>query len=461
MRDFGKILSSVWRSRRFRALPSDDARYFYFYLHTSKHGNQLGCFELDPIYAQADMVWPLQRVAAALDEVTGDGTGNGSQTVEEAFANGPRAALQPDKGPLVLYDAAEQLVYIDGFSKNTEPSNGNVAASYIAEAMKLPVSPLKALVLDDVLQHKHAQENAARGAAEALLQALLDFYAGQTLPPTIAKAIENRFGMVCDSKTQTETDTEKERERENRAREEGERFGEGAKALTATPTSGVPDSGQPQAAEPADSEPQAANDDQGAKSTQKATATSAVPDNGAAGPPGPAGRGTRPASGLATTKIGADACRAAGRDFEEGGAYLAHAFERFMTAFARERGRPAAEAQWAAMFPEGCEIDRGLVETIIAGAAAEAVFRKTEHAPHPRNAATFLRDKGWLDLELKPYLPASQPDVDPARQPWIDRLMYAAEHARLPDTDFDIEDCPADLREAVEGYLNRAKGERR
>ena len=44
MRDFSKISPDVWQSERFRALPSDEARYLFLYLMTTSEERQKWSF---------------------------------------------------------------------------------------------------------------------------------------------------------------------------------------------------------------------------------------------------------------------------------------------------------------------------------------------------------------------------------------------------------------------------------
>lgn len=69
MRQFGIIASSIWRSKRFRALSSDLARLTYLYLHTTKHGNSIGTFEMPPELAALDMRRDADEVRQGLQEL--------------------------------------------------------------------------------------------------------------------------------------------------------------------------------------------------------------------------------------------------------------------------------------------------------------------------------------------------------------------------------------------------------
>ena len=49
------VRRSVWGSERFIALPSDEARYLYFYFLSCPHQTSSGCFVLKEAYALADL----------------------------------------------------------------------------------------------------------------------------------------------------------------------------------------------------------------------------------------------------------------------------------------------------------------------------------------------------------------------------------------------------------------------
>lgn len=64
-REFSKVSPKVWRSNRFRALPSDDARYLLLFVLTSPHQTSAGCFKMPDAYGSADMNWTVERFLAA------------------------------------------------------------------------------------------------------------------------------------------------------------------------------------------------------------------------------------------------------------------------------------------------------------------------------------------------------------------------------------------------------------
>jgi hypothetical protein len=69
MRDYSKVSPALWESKRFHAL-SDDGRFALLYLMTSPHQNSAGVYRLPPPYAAADLQWPVERVQAALQELS-------------------------------------------------------------------------------------------------------------------------------------------------------------------------------------------------------------------------------------------------------------------------------------------------------------------------------------------------------------------------------------------------------
>ncbi|WP_027151523.1 hypothetical protein [Mesorhizobium sp. WSM2561] len=72
-REFSKISPKVWRSKRFRALPSDDARFLLLFFLTSEHQTSAGCFRMPDAYAAADLGWPIERMQTARqDLIEGD-----------------------------------------------------------------------------------------------------------------------------------------------------------------------------------------------------------------------------------------------------------------------------------------------------------------------------------------------------------------------------------------------------
>lgn len=137
MREFGLVSTSIWNSRKFCGLKSDDARLLYFYLLTCPSVNSIGCYVLKPGYAAADLGWDLIRYE------------NGIDTLSEAN--------------LIGIDRAESLVRVIGFLQHSEIMNAKHGAGAIKLAMALPDCDEKVLLLKDLAGQKHVNSDAVEG----------------------------------------------------------------------------------------------------------------------------------------------------------------------------------------------------------------------------------------------------------------------------------------------------------
>lgn len=135
MRDYAKISCSIWNSQKFGSLRSDDARLFYFYLHTCPHVNSVGCFILPPGYAATDLGWSVEHVIEALDTLCA--------------------------ASLVGWEQAENLVRITGFLKQDPLTNPSHAAGAVRIAMKLPMSRETSILFMELLDSKHVKDGEA------------------------------------------------------------------------------------------------------------------------------------------------------------------------------------------------------------------------------------------------------------------------------------------------------------
>lgn len=125
MRTFGMIASSVWRSRRFRALKTDTARLAYFYLHTTTHGNSAGVFVMPPEMAAIEMRIP-------------------AEDIREAF-------LELHNARLIRYDAAEELVQIVNFFRFNVITSRKHLAGPLRMVRSMPQSPVRSAAAADLV----------------------------------------------------------------------------------------------------------------------------------------------------------------------------------------------------------------------------------------------------------------------------------------------------------------------
>lgn len=140
MRDYAKISCSIWNSRKFRSLNDDDAKLLYFYLHTCRHVNSVGCFILPPGYAVTDLGWSEQRFRQALDRLS--------------------------TASLTGWDEAENLVRIVDYLKQDPLTNPSHAAGVVSVALKLPITVETSFVFRELLASKHVKDRG--GLIEAL-----------------------------------------------------------------------------------------------------------------------------------------------------------------------------------------------------------------------------------------------------------------------------------------------------
>ena len=129
MRDYGKIFTSIWNSKKFRGI-DDDARLIYLYLHTCPHINSTGCFVLKDLYAAADLNWDVERYRKGID------------TLVETL--------------LIGFDASENVLRIVNYLKFDPFMNKNHAKGAIKLALSLPDCEQKTLVLNDMVENKYA-----------------------------------------------------------------------------------------------------------------------------------------------------------------------------------------------------------------------------------------------------------------------------------------------------------------
>ena len=99
---FTMVRRSLWRSKRFRGLPNDAARYLYQYFLTCQHQGPIGCMKLNDAYALSD-----------LDMTGANWTRDSYQAAKTAIIESGLALFDPDTEELLL----------TGWWKDNGPSN--------------------------------------------------------------------------------------------------------------------------------------------------------------------------------------------------------------------------------------------------------------------------------------------------------------------------------------------------
>ena len=138
MRNYGKISTSIWRSKKFNSLTSDSHRLYYLYLHTCHHSNSIGLYSLPIGYAMADLEWSKADVLKAIDSLS--------------------------EAELIAYDKDESLVRIIGYLTHDPFTNQKHAAGAIKIALALPDSIEKLHLFKDIVADRFACDDASAGA---------------------------------------------------------------------------------------------------------------------------------------------------------------------------------------------------------------------------------------------------------------------------------------------------------
>lgn len=156
-REFGLVAVSIWNSRKFTGLPTDDARLLYLYLLTCPSANSLGCFVLKSGYAAADLGWDQERFGYGIDTLC--------------------------KASLIGIDTDESLVRIIGFLDHSEIMNVKHGAGALKVALTLPDCEQKSLLFKDLLGRKHLDTTVVQAEIDRLSHTVSIPYANGTDKP--------------------------------------------------------------------------------------------------------------------------------------------------------------------------------------------------------------------------------------------------------------------------------------
>ncbi|RUW42982.1 MAG: hypothetical protein E5W15_28980 [Mesorhizobium sp.] len=122
-REFSKVSSALWRSKRFLALSSDRARLLHFYFITCQHQNSSGAYCLPKGYALADLGWPEAEYRIHLDELV-------------------------DKC-LVAYDESTEEVFVCGWFKVCPPQNEKHATGIMTRINDIESDAVRTVALGE------------------------------------------------------------------------------------------------------------------------------------------------------------------------------------------------------------------------------------------------------------------------------------------------------------------------
>jgi len=141
-REFGLISTSIWNSRKFCGLKSDDAKLLYFYLLTCPSVNSLGCYVMKPGYAAADLGWDVIRYTDGIDALC--------------------------KAYLISIDNPENLIRVHDFMTHSEIMNVKHGIGATKMAFALPDCGEKVNLLKDLSLQNHINKDAVFGEIQRL-----------------------------------------------------------------------------------------------------------------------------------------------------------------------------------------------------------------------------------------------------------------------------------------------------
>lgn len=140
-REFTKVSPNVWRSNRFRKLPTSDAQLLYLYFLTCEHQNSAGCFRIPDGYACADLGW------------------------EESRYLGARTQLVD--GDMVSFDPEGEVIYIHRWFKHSPPMNDKHAQGTMRLIFEIESDTLRDKVEEEFQEADDQRVRKAAAAAAA------------------------------------------------------------------------------------------------------------------------------------------------------------------------------------------------------------------------------------------------------------------------------------------------------
>ena len=157
MRDFSKVSPSIWRSKKFRATKDPMCKMVYLYLLTCPHGNSAGCFDIDPLYASADL-----------------------ETTPEAFREAINRLCEVG---LIEWDGDENTVWIVQWEEFNKPTNPKHAAGLLSQLEQASSEKLKSKCFHAFMPIF----KASQFDRDAVLRKAIDSFLGLYPKPIITK----------------------------------------------------------------------------------------------------------------------------------------------------------------------------------------------------------------------------------------------------------------------------------
>jgi len=120
MRDYSKVSTSVWHSKRFKSL-SDKHKLFYLYCLTSQKCNSCGCYSNHTGYMMVDLDWEIEDIKEAI--------------------------MCVEKTGLIGYDETEYTLYLHRWFDYNPPTNPKHASKVFSDTLSIPSKKLRELCI--------------------------------------------------------------------------------------------------------------------------------------------------------------------------------------------------------------------------------------------------------------------------------------------------------------------------
>lgn len=146
---FSKVSPAVWRSKRFLALPTSDAKLAYLFMLTNEHVTSAGAYRLKEGYAVSDLGWDIPRYREALAHLVA--------------------------AKLIAHDEGTSEVYVQRWFKHNPPQNDKHAQGCQRMILELDSEVIAELAMADfeeAEQRRLAPISKASPALRASLQAV-------------------------------------------------------------------------------------------------------------------------------------------------------------------------------------------------------------------------------------------------------------------------------------------------
>lgn len=132
---FSKVSAAVWRSARFRGLPTDAAKLLYHYYLSCEHQNLIGAYRIPDGYALDDLGWTAKVYTDARKALVAAG--------------------------LIAFDDETSTLYVERWFKHSPPMNASHAEGCFRRAAELESPEIAEKVLADLAEAEDKRKAAA------------------------------------------------------------------------------------------------------------------------------------------------------------------------------------------------------------------------------------------------------------------------------------------------------------